>query len=132
MKDDNITNSHYLTYTFIFQKVGRMYFLNLGVKISLAFDSLPLLPFCLQMNKFFKKILKALLNLELPTFEVSKHFEPALEFLQRELSRFSRVLYPDSFHALLVDLWLFVAQVQRSISLQSFSFVHPGFPETFR
>ena len=27
-----ITNSHYLTYTFLFRKVGRMYFLNLGVK----------------------------------------------------------------------------------------------------
>ena len=26
------TNSHYLTYTFLFRKVGRMYFLNLGVK----------------------------------------------------------------------------------------------------
>ena len=26
------TNSHYLTYTFLFRKVGRMYVLNLGVK----------------------------------------------------------------------------------------------------
>ena len=32
MKDDYTTNSHYLTYTFLFGKVGRMYFLNLGVK----------------------------------------------------------------------------------------------------
>ena len=32
MKDDYTTNSHYLTYTFLFRKVGRMYFLNLGVK----------------------------------------------------------------------------------------------------
>ena len=32
MKDDYNTNSHYLTYTFIFRKVGRMYFLNLGMK----------------------------------------------------------------------------------------------------
>ena len=32
MKDDYNTNSHYLTYTFLFRKVGRMYFLNLGVK----------------------------------------------------------------------------------------------------
>ena len=31
MKDDYNTNSHYLTYTFIFRKVGIMYFLNLGV-----------------------------------------------------------------------------------------------------
>ena len=32
MKDDYNTNSHYLTYTFLFKKVGRMYFSNLGVK----------------------------------------------------------------------------------------------------
>ena len=33
MKDDYTTNSHYpLTYTFISWKVGRVYFLNLGVK----------------------------------------------------------------------------------------------------
>ena len=32
MKDDYTTSSHYLTYTFLFRKVGRMYFLNLGVK----------------------------------------------------------------------------------------------------
>ena len=32
MKDDYNTNSHYLTYTFLFRKVVRMYFLNLGVK----------------------------------------------------------------------------------------------------
>ena len=32
MKDDFTTNSHYLIYTFLFRKVGRMYFLNLGVK----------------------------------------------------------------------------------------------------
>ena len=32
MKDDYTTNSHYLTYTFLFRKVGRMYSLNLGVK----------------------------------------------------------------------------------------------------
>ena len=32
MKDDYTTNSHYITYTFIFRKVGRMYFFNLGVK----------------------------------------------------------------------------------------------------
>ena len=32
MKDDYTTNSHYLTYTFLFRKVGRMYFLILGVK----------------------------------------------------------------------------------------------------
>ena len=32
MKDDCTTNSHYLTYTFLFRKVVRMYFLNLGVK----------------------------------------------------------------------------------------------------
>ena len=32
MKDDYNTNSHYLTHTFLFRKVGRMYFLNLGVK----------------------------------------------------------------------------------------------------
>ena len=31
MCDDYNTNSHYLTYTFLFRKVGRMYFLNLGV-----------------------------------------------------------------------------------------------------
>ena len=30
MKDDFTTNSHYLIYTFLFRKVGRMYFLNLG------------------------------------------------------------------------------------------------------
>ena len=29
MKDDFTTNSHYLIYTFLFRKVGRMYFLNL-------------------------------------------------------------------------------------------------------
>ena len=32
MKDDYTTNSHYLTHTFLFRKVERMYFLNLGVK----------------------------------------------------------------------------------------------------
>ena len=32
MKDDYTTNSHYLTYIFLFRKVGRMYFFNLGVK----------------------------------------------------------------------------------------------------
>ena len=32
MKDDYNTNSHYLTYTCLFRKVRRMYFLNLGVK----------------------------------------------------------------------------------------------------
>ena len=32
MKDDYTTNSHYLTHIFLFRKVGRMYFLNLGVK----------------------------------------------------------------------------------------------------
>ena len=32
MKDDCTTNSHYLMYTFLFRKVGRMHFLNLGVK----------------------------------------------------------------------------------------------------
>ena len=32
MKDDYATNSHYVTYTFLFKKVGRMWFLNLGVK----------------------------------------------------------------------------------------------------
>ena len=29
--DDYAKNSHFLTYTFLFRKVGRMYFLNLGV-----------------------------------------------------------------------------------------------------
>ena len=32
MKDDFTTNSHHLIYTFLFRKVGRMYFLSLGVK----------------------------------------------------------------------------------------------------
>ena len=32
MKDDYATNSHYLTYTFLFERCGRMYFLSLGVK----------------------------------------------------------------------------------------------------
>ena len=32
MKDDYTTNSRYLTHTSPLQKVGRMYFLNLGVK----------------------------------------------------------------------------------------------------
>ena len=32
MKGDYATNSHHLTHTFLFRKVGRMYFLNLGVK----------------------------------------------------------------------------------------------------
>ena len=32
MKDDYNTNSYYLNYTFLFRKVGRMYFLNLGGK----------------------------------------------------------------------------------------------------
>ena len=34
MKDDYTTNSQYITYTFSFRKVGRMYFLSLGVKGS--------------------------------------------------------------------------------------------------
>ena len=32
MKDDFTTNSHSLAHAFLFRKVGRMYFLNLGVK----------------------------------------------------------------------------------------------------
>ena len=32
MRDDNTTNSHYLTHTFLLRKLWRMYFLNLGVK----------------------------------------------------------------------------------------------------
>ena len=32
MKDDCTTNSHYLMHTFVFENVGRMHFLNLGVK----------------------------------------------------------------------------------------------------
>ena len=36
MKDDNTTDSHYLTYTFLFRKVRRMLFLNLGVKGLIA------------------------------------------------------------------------------------------------
>ena len=32
MKDDYTTNSHSLTHTFIFRKVGRMFLLNVGVK----------------------------------------------------------------------------------------------------
>ena len=32
MRDDNTTNSHYLTPTFLLRELGRMYFLNLGVK----------------------------------------------------------------------------------------------------
>ena len=32
MKGDCTTNSHYPVYTFLFRKVGRMHFLNLGVK----------------------------------------------------------------------------------------------------
>ena len=32
MRDDYTTNSHYLTHTFLFRKVRRMYFLSLGVK----------------------------------------------------------------------------------------------------
>ena len=34
MKDDYNTNSHYLTYTFIFRTVGRMYSLNLGLRVK--------------------------------------------------------------------------------------------------
>ena len=34
MKDDYTTNSHHLTYTHFFQKVGGMHFLNLGVHIE--------------------------------------------------------------------------------------------------
>ena len=33
LTDDNITNSHYITYTFVFKRLGEwLYFLNLGVK----------------------------------------------------------------------------------------------------
>ena len=32
MEDDYTTNTHYLTYTFLLKKVGRMYFWNLEVK----------------------------------------------------------------------------------------------------
>ena len=32
MKDDYTINSHYLTYTFSLQEVGRMYFVSSGVK----------------------------------------------------------------------------------------------------
>ena len=37
MKDDYTTNSHYLAHTFLFRNVGRMYFLNLGVKGLICF-----------------------------------------------------------------------------------------------
>ena len=43
MKDDYTTNSHYLTYTLLFRKVGRMYFLNLeveGLTFTLCFTLL--------------------------------------------------------------------------------------------
>ena len=40
MKDDYTTNSHYLTHTFLFRKVGRMYFLNLGAK-GLKYETKP-------------------------------------------------------------------------------------------
>ena len=36
MEDDYITNSHYLTYTFL--KDGKMYFLNMGVKLLSKYD----------------------------------------------------------------------------------------------
>ena len=32
MKDDYTSNSHYLTCTFLFREVGRMFFLNLRMK----------------------------------------------------------------------------------------------------
>ena len=32
LKDDSCTSSHYLTYTFLLKRFGRMYFLSLGVK----------------------------------------------------------------------------------------------------
>ena len=41
LKDDNATNSHYLTYTFSLWKVGRMYFLNLGLNGDGAHLKLP-------------------------------------------------------------------------------------------
>ena len=42
MKDDYTTNSHYITYKFLFRKAGRVYFLNLGVKgLSLSLRSSP-------------------------------------------------------------------------------------------
>ena len=46
MKDDYATNSHYLTYTVSVWKVGRMYFLNLGVKGSES----PARPSCLSIG----------------------------------------------------------------------------------
>ena len=33
MNDDHTTNYHYLTYTFLFKMVGRIYVLNLGVEV---------------------------------------------------------------------------------------------------
>ena len=40
MKDDYTTNPHCLTNTFLFRKVGRMYFLNLGVKELMSIFSI--------------------------------------------------------------------------------------------
>ena len=36
MKDDYSTNSHYLTYTLFYRRLGELFFLNLGVKGLIA------------------------------------------------------------------------------------------------
>ena len=46
MKDDYTIDSHYLTYTFLFRKVGRMYILNLGVKGVKSTQWTPIITSC--------------------------------------------------------------------------------------
>ena len=51
MKDDYSTNSHYLTYLLLFtRKVGRMYFLNMGVK-GLSYEK-PTSSYCVMLHNF--------------------------------------------------------------------------------
>jgi len=64
-----------------------------------------------QINKFFKQVVRYLLDLNLPRYSIRKRLRPAMEFLSRELQRFHGVLFPESFNKLLTEFWSAVAEV---------------------
>ena len=73
-----------------------------------------------QINKFFKQILRQLLDLNLPRYTIKKRLRPAMDFLSHELRRFHGVLYSDCFNKLLADLWSEVVKVStlRSVNFR--------------
>ena len=102
MKDDYTTNSHYRTHTFLFRKVGRMYFLTLGVKgLKLFHTSIEA---CLNITKIFKCHIQ---NSLIPVvFRASSPKEISLFFkIRKEEQKTMRIFFqdqrskPDNSHA---------------------------------